>query len=220
MGSLPVDATDLRGIPMKDKLRRVTGGGAAVAVMTLSPMALTAPAHAAPPPDCPAYAVSATTETSVSVSPDEVDPGQTFTATATVTTDGQPVTGGEVRFKYAKQSSGPVAVVGGQASADFTAKRGRIQLFANYTGQCLANSAAVGTSRDRATVVAGVEAFRGENGNAGGANRPGALAGVSGGAGALPGTGSDSQTELLGLLGLGLLGTGAITLAVRRRSQA
>ncbi len=176
----------------------------AAAVLALSPLALAAPAHAAPPQDCPAYAVSATTETSVSVSPDEVSPGETFTATATVTSDGVPVSGGEVTFKYANQTE-TVTVVNGTASADFTAKRGRIQVFASYSGQCLADSAAVGTSRDRAAVIAGVEAHGGGNGggnggggnggagNGGGgngANRPGALAGVSS---ALPSTGFDSR---------------------------
>src|SRR5664279_2097244 len=171
MGALPIDATHSSGDPMNNTLRRVAGGSAAAAVLALSPLVLAAPAHADPPEDCPAYAVSATTQTSVSVSPDEISPRETFTATATVTTDGQPVTGGEVSFTYANQTSGPVTVVGGQASADFTAKRGRNQVFANYSGQCLANSAAVGTSGDSAAVVAGVQAFGGGgDDNGGGVN--------------------------------------------------
>ncbi len=228
MGLLPVNAIDLRGIPMQDTLRRVAGGSAAAAVLALSPLAFAAPAHADEPKGCPAYAVKMTTDTSVTVSPNELSPGEQFTATATVTTDGVAVAEGSVRFKYANQRDRVDVDASGTAETTFTAKRGRIQVNATYTGQCLASSAAVGTSRGRATVVAGVEAHGGGNGNGNGAgaagggngggngvNRAAALAGVSG----LGSTGFDSQTELLGLLGLGLVGAGGITLVARRRSH-
>ena len=85
--------------------RRLLGGGAAAGVLVLSPLALVAPAHAAPG-TCPAYAAAASSETSVSVSPNEVSPGEGFTATATVTIDGTaPATEGTVYFKYANQQS-------------------------------------------------------------------------------------------------------------------
>ena len=87
-------------------------------------------------------------------------------------------------------------------------------------------------SRGRAAVVAGVEASSGGgngNGNGAGGTVPAATAAATAGPtvparspaspAGLGSTGFDSQTELLGLLGLGLVGAGAITLVARRRSH-
>ena len=126
----------------------------------------------------------------------------------------------------------------GEASATFTAEQGRFALSANYAGQCLNGGAAIDPSADTQPIVAGVEAFGGNgggngsgagngsggSGNGGGAARPAAtIAGVSGGSGSgstvggLASTGIDSQTELYGLLGLGLVTVGGLTLLVHRR---
>ena len=65
-------------------------------------------------------------------------------------------------------------------------------------------------------IVAGVEASRG------GGNGNGDVAGVSGSGGGgsvagLAATGVDSQTELFGLLGLGMVTVGGLSLLVHRR---
>jgi LPXTG-motif cell wall-anchored protein len=90
-------------------------------------------------------------------------------------------------------------------------------LTAVYSGLCSAD--VLDTSTDTA-IVAGVEASAGGNG---GAARPGAsIGGVTGGSGGsssggLASTGVDSQTELYGLLGVGLVTVGGLTLMVHRR---
>jgi len=108
-----------------------------------------------------------------------------------------------------------VAVSGGSASASFTAQRGRTPISASFSGECLAGSVANGTSSDRTPIVAGVEASRGNGGGNSG------VAGVSGSGGGnvagLAATGVDSQTELFGLLGLGMVTVGGLSLLVHRR---
>ena len=210
---------------LTQSIKRITAAGFAGSLLAIAPVALPA-ADAAPVQGCKQYAVSSTTTTSLSLSPQgPYVVGQSFTATATVTVDGtgQPAQSGEVVFKYGSTSK-TVAVSGGSASASFTAKKGRTPISATFSGECLANSIANGTSSDRVAVVAGVEASRGKGGlstNGGNSGNSG-VAGVSGSGGGgnvagLAATGADSQTELFGVLGLGLVTVGGLTLVVRRR---
>ena len=201
---------------LTQSIKRITAAGFAGSLLAIAPVALPA-ADAAPATGCRQYAVQSTTTTTLSVSPaGPYSVGQSFTATATVTVDGtgQPAQGGNVVFKYGSASK-TVAVSGGSASAPFTAKRGRTPISATFSGECLAGSVANGTSADRMPIVAGVEASRGGgNGNSG-------VAGVSGSGGGnvagLAATGVDSQTELFGLLGLGMVTVGGMSLLVHRR---
>lgn len=202
---------------LTQSIKRITAAGFAGSLLAIAPVALPA-ADAAPATGCRQYAVQSTTTTTLSVSPaGPYNVGQSFTATATVTVDGtgQPAQGGEVVFKYGSASK-TQTVAGGSASASFTAKRGRTPISATFSGECLAGSVANGTSSDRTPIVAGVEASRGNgNGNGG-------VAGVSGSGGGgnvagLAATGVDSQTELFGVLGLGMVTVGGLSLLVRRR---
>jgi LPXTG-motif cell wall-anchored protein len=204
---------------LTQSIKRITAAGFAGSLLAIAPVALPA-ADAAPATGCRAYAVQSTTTTTLSVSPaGPYNVGQTFTATATVTVDGtsQPAQSGEVVFQYGSASK-TQTVSGGSASASFTAKRGRTSISATFSGECLAGSVANGTSSDRMPIVAGVEASRGNgngNGNSG-------VAGVSGSGGGgnvagLAATGVDSQTELFGVLGLGMVTVGGLSLLVRRR---
>jgi LPXTG-motif cell wall-anchored protein len=202
---------------LTQSIKRITAAGFAGSLLAIAPVALPA-ADAAPATGCRQYAVQSTTTTTLSVSPEgPYSVGQSFTATATVTVDGtgQPAQGGEVVFKYGSVTK-TVPVSGGSASAAFTAKRGRTPISATFSGECLAGSVANGTSSDRMPIVAGVEASRGGgNGNSG-------VAGVSGSGGGgnvagLAATGVDSQTELFGVLGLGMVTVGGLSLLVRRR---
>ena len=201
---------------LTQSIKRITAAGFAGSLLAIAPVALPA-ADAAPATGCRQYAVQSTTTTTLSVSPaGPYNVGQSFTATATVTVDGTgaPAQGGDVTFKYGSVSK-TVAVSGGSASASFTAKRGRTPISASFSGECLAGSVANGTSSDRTPIVAGVEASRGGgNGNSG-------VAGVSGSGGGnvagLAATGVDSQTELFGLLGLGMVTVGGLSLLVHRR---
>ena len=186
--------------------------------LAVSPVMMPAASAA---PNCPAYAGTISTTTTVTVSPTNPAQGSSFTATATVTNDstGAPVSGGTVEFKYKNQRA-TVAVTGGEASTTFTAGPGRGQVKATYSGVCVGGVAAVDSSSDG--FVLGVEA---SSGNGNGNGRSGTnLAGVgagSGGSGGLAATGVDTQTELLGAVGLGLLTVGGLSLVVhRRRVQA
>jgi LPXTG-motif cell wall-anchored protein len=208
--------------------KRITVAGFAGSLLAIAPVALPA-ADAAPATGCRQYAVASTTTTTLSLSPEgPYGIGQGFTATATVKVDatGTAPSSGEVTFKYGS-STKTVAVSGGTASAAFTAKKGRTQISATFSGECLGNSVANGTSSDRMAVVAGVEASRGKGGlsttgGTGGDPGDSGIAGVSSSSGGgtvagLAATGADSQTELFGVLGLGLVTVGGLTLLVRRR---
>ena len=202
---------------LTQSIKRITAAGFAGSLLAIAPVALPA-ADAAPATGCRQYAVQSTTTTTLSVSPaGPYSVGQAFTATATVTVDGtgQPAQGGEVAFKYGSASK-TVAVSGGSASAPFTAKRGRTPISATFSGECLAGSVANGTSSDRTPIVAGVEASRGGgNGNSGAAGGSGS--GGGGNVAGLAATGVDNQTELFGVLGLGMVTVGGLSLLVHRR---
>ncbi len=208
-------------------IKRLTTATFAGGLLAVSPLAVTA-AHAAPPSGCPNYAVQTTTQTSVSISPSNPGVGQSFTATATITAGGAPVTGGTATFRYGG-SAKTDTVVAGEADATFTARRGRIPLQVTYQGQCLAGSVSIGTSADRMPIVAGVSASANDSANdtANDSGNGAGIAGVSGSGGnggvlgGLASTGLDSQTELFGLLGAGMVAVGGLTLLVhRRRVQA
>jgi LPXTG-motif cell wall-anchored protein len=203
-------------------LKRLAAAVAAGGVVALAPVAMPA-ANAAPPVACPEYQGFVTTTTTLSVSPANPGAGDAFTVTATVRADGVPANGGTVDFSYADgaQTDSDV-VVAGVASTTFTAVPGTSTVTGTYTGLCSGGADVLGTSADSAPVVAGVEAGAGGNG---GAPRPGAnIGGVTGGtggsgstSGGLASTGVDSQTELYGLLGVGLVTVGGLTLMVHRR---
>ena len=205
--------------------KRITVAGFAGSLLAIAPVALPA-ADAAPATGCRQYAVASTTTTTLSLSPQgPYGIGQGFTATATVQVDatGTAPSSGDVTFKYGS-STKTVALSGGTASASFTAKKGRTQISATFSGECLGNSVANGTSSDRTAVVAGVEASRGTGGTGGTGGNGGdsGIAGVSASSGGgtvagLAATGADSQTELFGVLVLGLVTVGGLTLLVRRR---
>lgn len=207
-------------------LRRAAAAALACGLVAGSQLLVAPAASAAPPADCPNYTVTAQTTTTLSISPTGLDVGDSFTATATVTVDGVPVTGGSVAFSYDAQSD-TVAVSGGSASATFTAVRGSNPVQASYSGQCLAGSAAIGTSAGSQAVVAGVSQGGGNgNGNGGngddgdsGVNRPGSAVAAADDTSGLGDTGMDTTTTVAGVLGLGLLAAGGVVLLRRRRVQ-
>jgi LPXTG-motif cell wall-anchored protein len=199
----------------RSHFKRLAAAAAAGGVVALAPVAMPA-ANAAPPGACQDYQSFVTTTTTLSISPANPDAGDAFTATASVTADGEAAQEGSVDFTYAGQT-GSDEVDAGQASVTFTAVDGSNPLTAVYSGLCSAD--VLDTSTDTA-IVAGVEGSAGGNG---GAARPGAtIGGVTGGSGGsssggLASTGVDSQTELYGLLGVGLVTVGGLTLMVHRR---
>ncbi|QWZ08111.1 hypothetical protein KRR39_22690 [Nocardioides panacis] len=199
-------------------LSRTVTAGFVGALFTLSPLAVTS-ANAAPPADCPSYPNQVTTSVTVTATPASPSVGQTFTATATVVADNAPVSSGTVTFGYAGDSA-THALSGGVASTTFTAHQGRFPVSASYGGSCQSGGVALGTGGGRFPVVAGVSGI-------GGGDTPSGseVAGVSGtrasGVAGLAGTGLNAQTELYGVLGLGLVAVGGLTLLVhRRRVQA
>jgi LPXTG-motif cell wall-anchored protein len=200
-------------------LKRLAAATLVGGALAVSPVMMPAASAA---PSCPAYAGTISTTTTLSVSPSNPAQGSSFTATATVTNDstGAPVSGGTVDFKYKNQRANDVAVVGGEASTTFTAGPGRGQVKASYSGVCVGGVAAVDSSSDG--FVLGTEASSGGNGNGrAGTNLAGVGAGSGSGTGGLAATGVDTQTELLGAVGLGLLTVGGLSLVVhRRRVQA
>lgn len=205
--------------------KRIAAATLAGGALAVSPMVLPA-AQAAPATGCPAYSVQSTTTTTLTLAPaGPYSVGQTFTATADVTVDGTgaPAASGSVTFKY-RNVTQTVAISGGSASASFVARPGRSPITAAFSGECLAGSVANGTSADRQPVVAGVSATAGGGGTDGGGggyggdvNGVSGVAGNGGTVGGLAATGVDTQTELYGLLGLGLVTVGGLTLVVRRR---
>lgn len=204
----------------RQTVKRLATAIAAGGVFAIAPVAI--PAASAAPADCPGYAVNVITSTDLSISPANPDVGETFTATLTVLAGGQPVNGGTVNFVYNGLEKTDT-VKNGTASTTFDAAGGSFEVRARFAGQCFDNGTAFDPSTDTQPIVAGVEAFAG-SGNGGGAARPGAtLSGVSGSGGSgsavggLASTGLDNQTELYGLLGLGLVTVGGLTLMVHRR---
>ena len=147
--------------------------------------------------------------------------GQTFTASATVVADNAPVGSGTVTFGYAGSSS-TASLSDGVASTTFTAEEGPTPRHRDLQRQLPDRWRRARHQWRPGPVVAGVSATRGGTRRH---RRRSTVAGVSGtrasGAAGLAGTGLDAQTELYGVLGLGLVTVGGLTLLVhRRRVQA
>ena len=212
---------------MVSLFKRILSAFAVVALVATGVVAFAGTASALIAPACPSYGTPAQTTTSVELSPSTPEAGQDFTATATVTVDGQPVSGGDVVFNYRGERV-RVTVSGGTASAEFTAKRGGNQTVrANYRGGCSNGSASFAASEGGAQIL-GVEAFAGNGSNNGGTGAAGqsdnggtlGAAGTNAGGGTVGGlaaTGLSPAAQLIGLTGVALLVAGASTLVIRRR---
>ena len=188
--------------------------------------------------DCDSYPASVTSDIDVATSPAAAEAGDVFTATATVTTDGQVVNAGTVTFDYLDASQDDAVNDAGVAAVTFTAGEGVVDVAATFTGACIAG-VTVGPSSGIAPVVAGVSetlAMPDNNAPPAPANpgpvpaespapalapaenlRPPVVAGVEAFVAALPDTGLGSQINLFALLGLGLVSAGAATLILNRR---
>jgi hypothetical protein len=217
---------------MVSLLKRVLSVCAAVALVVTGSVAFAGTASALTAPACPSYGTPAQSQTEVSVegtdgqSADELEPGDTFTATATVTVDGQPATG-EVVFNYRGTKSVATLDGGTATSGELTVKKGANQTVrASYRGSCTNGSASVAASESGAQIL-GVEAFAGggndngsgtagQNGDAGTLGAAGTNAG-GGAVGGLAATGLTPGAQLIGLTGVALLVAGASTLVIRRR---
>jgi hypothetical protein len=218
---------------MVSLIKRVLSVCAAVALVVTGAVAFAGTASALIAPACPSYGTPAQSQTEVSVegadgqSADELEPGDTFTATATVTVDGQPATG-DVVFNY-RGTKSVASLDGGTAtSGEFTVKKGANQTVrANYRGSCTNGSASVAASESGAQIL-GVEAFAGggnnngtgaagQNGNGGGTLGAAGTNAGGGAVGGLAATGLSPAAQLIGLTGVALLVAGASTLVIRRR---
>lgn len=190
----------------------------AIGLASIGSLGWFAPASANELP-CASYGTPAQSDTDIVVSSGgNVSPGDTFTATATVSVDGQPAPAGEVVFNYRGQKYRADVVGGSATSGDFTAKPGNNQdVRANYRGSCTDGSTAIAASGGAS--ILGVEAFAGGNGGNGGPGSPGnnAGGGVVAGVSTLAATGISPSAQLIGLTGSALVVAGAATLMIRRR---
>lgn len=166
------------------------------------------------------------TTTDLTLEKSVVEPGEANTARATVTAEKGEKPQGTVTFKVAGHQPRTVPLVNGTATYQMPTdlKAGRTyKVTARYNGQGVWKP-----SSDTAYVTVSDDSVAGEEGSRdgeGSANRPGTggngeVQGVDESAGALPSVGSEENTLLYTLLGLGLLGAGAVTLLMlRRRAQ-
>jgi len=172
------------------------------------------------------YPPSIATTTTLTLEKSMVDPGESNTARAKVTAEKGKKPQGTVTFKVAGHQPRTVPLVNGTATYQMPTdlKAGKTyKVTASYNQQGVWKP-----SRDSAYVTVSDDSVAGEEGSRdgeGGANRSGAggdgeVQGVDDSAGALPNVGSEENTLLYTLLGLGLLGAGAFTLLMlRRRAQ-
>jgi hypothetical protein len=171
------------------------------------------------------YQADVVTTTELTLEKYRVNPGESNTAYAEVTA-GKKKPQGTVTFKVAGHPASTVPLVDGRASyempTDLEAGK-RYKVTARYNGKGVWKP-----SKDTAYVTVTDDTVAGEEGSRdgeGSANRPGTggdgeIQGVDESAGALPSVGSEENTLLYTLLGLGLLGAGAVTLLMlRRRAQ-
>jgi hypothetical protein len=228
-------------------LKRLAAASLAGGALAVSPIML--PAASAvdgqPPAECADYESPATSSTTLTLDPSQPEAGDDFTAIADVLVAGVEATQGTVTFTFNGEAV-DVPVEAGRAETVFTVPTsgGQFNVTASFEGICVlgtsADTAAEGSS-DSAGFVAGVEGTDGGDdtnggttggsstgGTTSGSNRAGTSAGVNGvtgdtgsSTGSLGGTGVDTQTELYGLIGLGLVAVGGMSLMVhRRRIQA
>jgi LPXTG-motif cell wall-anchored protein len=171
------------------------------------------------------YPESVETTTDVRVDHPMMRPGQTNHARATVSSDnGTPK--GTVTFKVSGHAPKVVTLRNGHASytlpSDLAAGK-TYTVTARYNGK---GQYKPSSDETQVTVVKGGSGGSGGGGDEGdnGANG-GGTGGSGGGAGApgsgdLPATGSDSNSVVFTLVGMGLLGLGAFSLIGRRRHHA
>jgi LPXTG-motif cell wall-anchored protein len=179
----------------------------------------------------PGYQSRSVTATHLSIAHQVVKRGNPNSASVRVSSG---VTAGNARAAAAAAPTGTVTlrVVGvatytmalrnGRASHSLPTdlKPGTYRVVARYSGNDdfkPSSDSGFYTIKPRTGSVLGEDA-----GLNGGANRPGAVLGTGAGnpTGGLPATGSDLNSELLGLLGLALVGSGAGVMVWRRRRLA
>ena len=182
------------------------GGGLLAASLLVAPAANAVPGVDEP---CGTYSDGITTTTVLSIDPDPAVQGETFTATADVTVS-EGAAAGSVTFSYGgSDQTVPLTPTGastGTASADFTAGSDTT-ITATYNGVCVGQVTPVNSSSD----ILGIYAVAGGGGDGGDGGDGGSNLG------GLADTGLDTRTELMGLLGVGLLAVGGLTLMVHRR---
>ena len=181
---------------------RAASGLAALGFVAGASFLVAAPAQALIDPTACGYEAVAATDTVVSISPTNPTRGSQFTATAQVTSGGEPVDGGFVEFKY-RDSRKIGEVNDGTASVQFTARPGNQQVRATYDETCIAGVAAF--SGSEGTQILGVEQFAPPKTD----DEPTI--------GGLADTGMNPAIQLVALTGAGLLTAGAATLTIRRR---
>lgn len=182
---------------------RAASGLAALGLAAGASFLVASPAQALDDPTACGYAVASQTDTVVTTSPATVNVGDVFTATATVTSDGKVVTGGQVQFTYGdKQKVGTIQ--GGSASVEFTADDSGEGITADYLGLCVLDQVAFAPSQG--AQILGVEALAPPKSN----GNPPTIGGLAD-------TGLNPATQLVALTGAGLLTAGAATLVIRRR---
>jgi LPXTG-motif cell wall-anchored protein len=188
---------------------------------------LVAPSGAAAAPDD--YAPRVVTRTDLDIAKALVRRGTNDSASVRVTS-GAGTPKGQVTIRVAGVDSWTVTLRNGRArhSLPTNLQPGTYQVTARYHGT--SGTTAVRTARAAAatgyqpssdsghyTVKPRNWKVLGEDASAGnGANRPGAVLGSNGGTG-LGSTGADGSSELLGLLGLGMVAAGGVVLVTRRR---
>ena len=197
-------------------------------VLAVTQLGMPGLATAASPSMAPGdYPASVATTTDLTLEKSTVRPGERNTARATVSAENGEQPQGTVTFKVAGRPSSTVPLWEGTATYQMPTdlKAGRTyKVTARYNGKGVwkpSMDTAYVTVTDDDT-VAGEEGSRDGEGSA---NRPGTggdgeIQGVDESAGALPSVGSEENTLLYTLLGLGLLGAGGFTLLMlRRRAQ-
>ncbi len=185
--------------------QRVATTLAALAVSAGGALVVAAPASALQAPDCNSYSSTAQSDTTVVVATENVDFGETFAVTATVTSDSVTVSGGEVVFNYRGTKKVVPVESDGTASTTYVARRGNQNLTARYRGTCLGGQVQIAGSEG--VQILGVEA------TAPRPNKRPVVAGVEG----LADTGAAPFIQLIGLTGAGLVLAGGATLVIRRR---